>query len=78
MIEISPVPLELLKAELEGLICKALPLAGNQVHSDDHEACHRLKKREIVIIEFKSRKSKFKIKNNRKKMKNKSKELNKL
>ena len=53
MIEISPVPLELLKAELEGLICKALPLAGNEINSGDHEACHRLKKRAEQIIVFK-------------------------
>ena len=36
------------------------------------EACHRLKKKENVIIKFKSRKLKYKVINNRKRMKNKS------
>ena len=56
--------------------CKALSLTGNKVFPDDLEACHRLKKRENVIIKFKSRTLKYKIINNRKIMKSKSKELN--
>ena len=76
MIEISPVPLELSNADLEVLVCKALSLTGNEVSPDDLEACHRLKKKENVIMKFKSRKLKYKIINNRKIMKNKSKELN--
>ena len=76
MIEISPVPLEVSNNEFEGLVCKALSLAGNEVYPDDLEACHHLKKKENVIIKFKSRKLKYKVINNRKRMKNKSKELN--
>ena len=78
MIEISSVPLEVTNNELEGFLCKALPLTGNEVYPDDLEACHRLKKKENVIIKFKSRKLKYKVINNRKIMKNKSKELNEL
>ena len=78
MIEISPVPLELSKNELEGLVCKALSLSGNEVYPDDLEACHHPKKKENVIMKFKSRKLKYKVINNRKIMKNKSKELNEL
>ena len=74
MIEISPVPLEASNDELEGLVCKTLSLTGNKVSPDDLEACHRLKKKENVIVKFK----KYKIINNRKIMKNKSKELNEL
>lgn len=55
-----------------------LSYTGNEVNPDDLEACHRLQKRENVIIKFKSRKLKYKIINNRKTMKNKFKELNKL
>ena len=73
-----PVPLELSKNELEGLVCKALSLTGNEVYPNDLEACHHLKKKENVIIKFKSRKLKYKVINNRKIMKNKSKELNEL
>ena len=80
MIEISPVPLEVSNNELEGLVCKALCLTGNEVYPNDLEACHRLKKKkkEIVIIKFKSRKLKYNVIKNSKIMKNKSKELNKL
>ena len=47
MIEISPVPLaEVSDNDLEGLVCKALSLAGNEVYSDDLEACHCLMKKE--------------------------------
>ena len=78
MIEISPVPLEVSNNELERLVCKVLSLTGNEVYPDDLEACHCVKKKENVIIKFKSRKLKYKVINNRKIMKNKSKELNEL
>ena len=78
MIEISPIPLELSNAELEGLVCKVLSLTGNDVSPNDLEACHHLKKKENAIIKFKNRKLKCNITNNRRIMKNKTKELNKL
>ena len=56
MIEISPVPLEVSNNELEGLVSKALPLTANEVYHNDLEACHRLKKKENVIIKCKNRK----------------------
>ena len=56
MIEISPVPLEVSNDELEGLVCKVVYLTENEVSPDDLDACHRLKKKENVIIKFKSRK----------------------
>ena len=66
MIEISPVPLEVSNNELEGLVCKALSLTGSEVYLDDIEAYHRLKKKENVIIKFKSRKLKYRVIKNRK------------
>ena len=78
MIEIFPGPLKVSNDELKALVCKALSLTGNKVSADDLEACYRLKKKENVIIKFKSRKLKYEIINNRKIMKNKSKELNEL
>ena len=78
MIEISPVSLEVSNNKLEGLVCKALSLTGNEVYPDDLKACHRLKKKENVIIKFKSKKLSYKVINSREIMKNKSKELNKL
>ena len=78
MIEISPVPLQVSNNELEGLVCKALSLTENEAYPDHLEACHHLKKKENVIIKFKTRELKYKVINNRKIMKNKSKELDKL
>ena len=52
-----------------------LPLTRNEVSPDDLEACHRVKKKENVIIKFKSRKLRYKIINNEKIMKKKSKKL---
>ena len=76
MIEISAVPLDVSNSKLEGLVCKALSLTENEVHTDDLEACHRFKKKENAIIKFRSRKLKYKVINYRKIMRNKSKELN--
>ena len=78
MIEISPVPLEVSNDDLEGLVCKALSLTENKVSPDDLETCHRLKKKENVIVKFRSRKLKCKIKSNRRIMLNKSKKLKEL
>ena len=76
MIVISPVPLDVSNDHLEGLICKALSLTENEVSPNDLEACHRLRKKENVIIKSKSRKLKYKVINKRNKMKNKFKDLN--
>ena len=46
MIEISPVPLEVSNNELEGLVCKALSLTGNELYpqsmssSQEKRKCH--------------------------------------
>ena len=56
VIEIYPVPLEASNNELEELVCKALSLTRNEVCPDDLEACHRLKKKENVIVKFKKQK----------------------
>ena len=72
MTEISPVPLEVSNDEIERLVCRALSLTGNKVSPGDLNASHRLKKKENVIVKFKSRKLKYKIISNRKIMKNKN------
>ena len=64
--EISPVPLELSKTELERLVCRALFLTGNDVNLGKLEARHRLKKNDNVIIKFKSRNKKYEFINHRK------------
>ena len=74
MIEICPVPLEVSNDKLDGLVCRALSLTGNI--SQWSWSMSRLKKKENVIVKYKSRKLKYKIINKRKIIKNKSKELN--
>ena len=56
----------------------SLSLRGHEVIPDDLQACHRLKKMEIVIVKFKSRKQKRKILIDRKNLCNKSENLSQL
>ena len=64
--EINPVPPSISDEELELNICRALSLTGNEVKPDDLQACHRLKKKEAVIVKFNCRKLKQKVLINRK------------
>ena len=52
-IEINPVPASISNEELEDNVCKALSPKGHKFIPDDLQACHRLKKKEIVIVKFK-------------------------
>ena len=56
-------------------ICKALSLTGHEVKPDDLQACHRLKKKESVIVKFKCRKLKWSGLVNRTNLGNKSENL---
>ena len=56
LIEIKPGPASISNEEQEDNVCKALSLTGHEVIPDDLQACHRLKKKEIVIVKFKYRK----------------------
>ena len=53
-------------ADLEEKVCVALPLTDTEVKLDDLDACHRMKKKDKVIIKSKSRKQRndviFKLK----------------
>ena len=74
-VEVNPVPPSISDEELELNICKALSLlslTGHEVKPDDLEACHRLKKKESVIVKFKCRKLKRRVLVNRKNFRNKS------
>ena len=55
-LEINPVPATIGDDVLESSICRALPLTGHEVKPDYLQACHRLKKKDTVIIKFKCRK----------------------
>ena len=64
--------------ELEVNICKALPLIEHEVKPDDLQACHCLRKKESVIIQFKCRKLKRSVLVNRKNFRNNSEDLRQL
>ena len=78
LVEVNPVPPSISDEELELNICKALSLTGHEVKPDDLQACHRLKKKESVIVKFKCRKLKRRILINRKNLRNKSEDLRQL
>ena len=59
MIEINLVPEDIQGTQLEESICQALSLTGNPVSAGDLEACHRMRRRDWVIVKL-SRKKKEK------------------
>ena len=77
-VEVNPVPPSISDEELELNICKALSLTWHEVKPDDLQACHRLKKKESVIVKFKCRKLKRRVLVNRKNLRNKSEDLRQL
>ena len=77
-VEVNPVPPSISDEELEVNICKALSLAGHEVKPDDLQACHRLKKKESVIVKCNCRKLKWSVLVNRKNLRNKSEDLRQL
>ena len=56
MLEINHVPHSIDNVEIEEKVCEALSLTGTKVKPDDFDACHRMKKKDKVIIKFKNRK----------------------
>ena len=72
LLEINPVPTSISDEVLESNISKALSLTGHMVKSNYLQLCHRLKKKDTVIVKFKCRKQKGGILINRKNPRNKS------
>ena len=75
MLEINPVPLSINNVDLEGKVCEALSLTGTKVKPDDLDACHRMKKKDKVIIRFKNRKQRNDVIFKRKGLKTKGDDL---
>ena len=71
-LEINLVPPSIDGDILKNSVCIAFSLTGHEVKPDDLQACHRLKKKDIVIVKFKCRKQKRSILINRKNFRNKS------
>ena len=76
--EVNPVPPSISDEELELNIFKALSLTEHEVKPDDLQACHRLKKKESIIVKFKCRKLKRRVLVNSKNLRNKSEDLRQL
>ena len=74
-LEINPVPPDIADDVLEQSLCQALSLTGTSVEPDDLQACHRMRKKDRVIIKFKCRKQKHRVLLNRKTLQNKSLDL---
>ena len=55
-LEINPVPSDIAIGVLEQFVCQALSLTGISVEPDDLQTCHRVRKKDCVIIKFKCRK----------------------
>ena len=71
-LETNTVPTSISDDVLENSVCRALSLTGHEVKPDDLQACHRLKKKDTVIVKFKCSKQKRSILINRKNLRNKS------
>ena len=74
-LKINPVPSDIADDVLEQSVCQALSLTGISVEPDDLQACHRMRKKDCVIIKFKYRKQKRRVLLNRKTLQNKSLDL---
>ena len=74
-VEVNPILPPISDEELEVSICKALSLTGYVVKPNNLQACHRLKKKESVIVKFKCRKFKQKVLASGKNLRNKSEDL---
>ena len=70
-LEINPVPASIGNDVLESSVYRALSLTGHEVKPDDLQACHRLRKKDTVIVKFKCRKQRRSILTNRKNLRNK-------
>ena len=77
-LEINPVPSDIADDVLEQSVCQALSLTGTSVEPDDLQACHRMRKKDRVIIKFKCRKQKHRVLLNCKTLQNKSLNLTQL
>ena len=75
LVKVNPVPPSISDEELKLNICKALSLTRHEVKSEDLQPCHRLRKKESIIVKFKCRRLKQRVLVNRKNLWNKSEDL---
>ena len=77
-LEINPVPSAIQDNVLEETVCQALSLTGINVSPDELHSCHRLNKKDRVIVKFKCRKHRQNVLYNRKNLQSKGLELTQL
>ena len=66
-VKVNPVPPSISDEELKMNIYQPLSLTRYEIKLDNLQACHCLKKKELVIVKFKCRKLKRKVLVNQKK-----------
>ena len=69
--EFNPVLSDIADDVLEQSECQALSLRGMSVEPDDLQACHRMRKKDRVIIKFKCRNQKHCVLSSRSTLQNK-------
>ena len=77
-LEINPVPSAIQDNVLEKTVCQALSLTEINVSRDELHSCHRLNKKDRVIVKFKCRKHRQNVLYNRKNLQSKGLELTQL
>ena len=60
-LEINPVPSDIADDVLEQSVCQALSLTGISVELDNLQLCHRMRKKDHIIIKLKCRKQKHRV-----------------
>ena len=74
-LEINPVPSAIQDNVLEKTVCRALSLTEINVSPDELHSCHRLNKKDRVVVKFKCRKHSHNVLYNRKNLHSKGLEL---
>ena len=78
IIEINRVPRSISDENLEEQVCKALSLTSIKLGDKDLHACHCMKRRGRVILNFKDRKLRYQVMADRKKLMEKKNEFKEL
>ena len=71
-LKINPVSSDIADDVLEQSVCQTISLTGISVEPDDLPACHRMRKKDCVMIKFKCRKQRHCVLSNHKTLQNKS------
>ena len=74
-LELHRVPTTISDSDLRDTVCSTLSLTGIAVKGAEIDKCHRLKRKETVIVEFKFRDKRDPVLGGRKNLKNKKNEL---